>query len=124
MKVRLIICGVCRGEFDEGEWEADTRCPECESPKQKAGTRLATLTAPPTSGEALTKLQAMGQEFDATSGEEMRLRERLVALATAEAEYRKLHDLHGDDDMRTGRAWDWMRRKGDEARAALTKGAE
>lgn len=53
---------------------------------------LATLTAPPTSiepvqkvheltsGEALTQLQAMGQEFDATSGEEMRLRERLSAL--------------------------------------------
>lgn len=48
-----------------------------------------------------------------------RLREALDALATAEAEYRHLHDLHGGADIRTGRAWDWMRRKGDEARAAL-----
>lgn len=45
--------------------------------------------------------------------------EALQNLATAESEYRKLHDLHGDDDMRTGRAWDWMRRKGDAARKAL-----
>lgn len=39
--VRFAICGVCRGEFDEAEWDADTRCPECESPKQRAGTRIA-----------------------------------------------------------------------------------
>jgi hypothetical protein len=46
--------------------------------------------------------------------------EALRDLETAEYEYRKLHDLHGDGDLRTGRAWDWMRRKGDAARKALS----
>lgn len=55
----------------------------------------------------------------AQSGEGERLREALFFLASAEAEYRRLHDLHGDGDIRTGRAWDRMRRRGDEARAAL-----
>lgn len=46
--------------------------------------------------------------------------EALRDLETAEYEYRKMHDLHGDGDMRTGRAWDLMRRKGDAARKALS----
>lgn len=41
--VRFAICAVCQGEFDEGEWDADSRCPECESPKQRAGTRIASF---------------------------------------------------------------------------------
>jgi len=49
------------------------------------------------------------------------LLEALEALANAEYEYRYMHDLHGDDDLRAGRAWDWMRRKGDDARAAIAK---
>jgi len=49
------------------------------------------------------------------------LREALEALANAEYEYRHLHDLHGDSDIRAGRAWDWMRRKGDAARAILAQ---
>lgn len=76
--------------------------------------------------QPLDTIQRLGQEFDApeaspspVTGEA--LREALADLATAEAEYRKLHDLHGDSDMRTGRAWDRMRRKGDAARAALSR---
>lgn len=48
----------------------------------------------------------------------------LEALAAAEKEYRFRHDLHGDDDMQTGRAWDQMRRAGDIARAYLTRTAQ
>ena len=65
--------------------------------------------------------ETLGAKFvPASAGDVERLRGLLLSLATAEAEYRHLHDLHGDGDMRTGRGWDWMRRKGDEARAALT----
>lgn len=42
--VTFVRCKVCGGEFDEGEWDADTRCPECESPKQADGKRRATLS--------------------------------------------------------------------------------
>lgn len=52
--------------------------------------------------------------------EKERLREALRNLAAAEATYRQTHDLHGDDDMKTGRAWDRMRRSGDAARTLLT----
>lgn len=47
------------------------------------------------------------------------LADALRALAEAEATYRKNHDLHGDGSRETGRAWDMMRRAGDEAREAL-----
>ena len=43
----------------------------------------------------------------------------LTRLADAEQHYRLMHDLHGDGDMRAGRAWDLMRRAGDQARDAL-----
>ena len=29
-------CTTCGGEFDEGEWEASSECPECETPKARA----------------------------------------------------------------------------------------
>ena len=45
--------------------------------------------------------------------------EELKALADAEQAYRKAHDLYGGGDIRTGRAWDAMRRAGDAARQAL-----
>lgn len=32
--VTFVVCTTCGGEFDEGEWDADTRCPECEQPKR------------------------------------------------------------------------------------------
>ena len=44
------------------------------------------------------------------------LLEALQKLATAEKEYRFLHDHMGADRPETGRAWDLMRRAGDQAR--------
>lgn len=43
----------------------------------------------------------------------------LADLEAAEAAYRKIHDLAGDGNIRTGRAWDHMRRCGDHARMVL-----
>ena len=40
-------------------------------------------------------------------------------LQDAEANYRHCHDLYGGGDMKSGRAWDLMRRRGDAARSAL-----
>ena len=37
--VTFVRCKICGGEFDDGEWDADTRCPECESPKRADGKR-------------------------------------------------------------------------------------
>jgi len=37
--VVFIRCASCGGEFDEGEWDAASKCPECEQPKRKAGRR-------------------------------------------------------------------------------------
>ena len=45
-------------------------------------------------------------------------------LADAEAEYRRCHDVFGDGHIQAGRAWDAMRRAGDEARATLTRAKE
>lgn len=43
-KVTFVRCASCSGEFDEGEWDADTRCPECEQPKEVAGKRAVLLS--------------------------------------------------------------------------------
>lgn len=48
------------------------------------------------------------------------MREALEDLETREAEYRHEHDIYGDGNILTGRAWDRMRRAGDRARTALT----
>lgn len=48
------------------------------------------------------------------------LRYPLDYLARAEANYRSAHDLLGAADIRTGQAWDKMRKAGDIARAALS----
>lgn len=45
----------------------------------------------------------------------------LTYLEAAEANYRKIHDLAGDGNIRTGRAWDHMRRCGDHARMVLAQ---
>ena len=42
-------------------------------------------------------------------------------LARAEAFYRAQHDQCGDGHILTGRAWDLMRRAGDDARAAISR---
>lgn len=54
------------------------------------------------------------------SGEGEGLRTLLDDLQQAEAEYRLMHDRHGDGSRAAGRAWDLMRRAGDKARAALS----
>jgi hypothetical protein len=46
-------------------------------------------------------------------------REALDDLQQAEAEYRLMHDRHGDGSQAAGRAWDLMRRAGDNARDCL-----
>ena len=48
-------------------------------------------------------------------------RKLAINLAMREADYRLNHDVHGDGDMKAGRAWDKMRQSGDRIReAALT----
>jgi hypothetical protein len=44
----------------------------------------------------------------------------LTTLAGCEETYRHHHDHFGGDDMRTGRAWDAMRRAGDNARKLMS----
>ena len=44
-----------------------------------------------------------------------------TALSVCEREYRRCHDLYGRSDMRTGRAWDAMRRAGDRLRTLLSE---
>ncbi len=50
-----------------------------------------------------------------------RTEQLLDSLQAAESVYRKSHDIHGDGHMVTGRAWDKMRKRGDEAREFLDK---
>lgn len=61
----------------------------------------------------------MFEEFESDLAANARLREALDKLQAAEAAYRVAHDVHGDMTMKSGRAWDLMRRAGDGARAAL-----
>lgn len=56
----------------------------------------------------------------ASEAREDALREALENLANREQEYRIIHDTKGDGSREAGRAWDLMRRAGDNARAALT----
>jgi hypothetical protein len=48
-------------------------------------------------------------------------RETLEELAKAERSYRTSHDDDGPGAVRTGRAWDRLRKAGDAARALLEK---
>lgn len=47
MASNTVFCGSCFGEFDRAEWEADTRCPECESPKCAITKARAAALSPP-----------------------------------------------------------------------------
>lgn len=68
----------------------------------------------PALSDALTRLKAEVERKD----------EALDDLQQAEAEYRLMHDRHGDGSQAAGRAWDLMRRAGDKARAALSQEEE
>lgn len=76
-KVTFVRCASCSGEFDEGEWDADTRCPECEQPKQWSERRTAILSPEGRSngagedGSAIDEIAALRAEIE-------RLREALV----------------------------------------------
>ncbi len=50
------------------------------------------------------------EALEGAEGESSRLRELLNDLRIKVNTYRLRHDLFGDGDMRTGRAWDEMRR--------------
>jgi len=43
------------------------------------------------------------------------------SLAEAEKEYRRCYEVLGGDNIKTGRAWDLMRRYGDQVRAATIR---
>ena len=55
---------------------------------------------------------ALGEERD-------ELLNALKTIAVAEADYRKSFELKGSDHIETGRAWDLLRRAGDQARLRL-----
>lgn len=67
--------------------------------------------------EAATTITTLAAERDA-------LREALERLEVREAAYRHAHDLHGDGSIQAGRAWDQMRRAGNEARTTLERTAQ
>jgi len=49
------------------------------------------------------------------------LAEAALLLHEAESHYRMMHDYNGGGNIKTGRAWDRMRRAGDNARNAITE---
>lgn len=54
------------------------------------------------------------------AAEQLRLlTEAASALEKAEATYRYCHDVLGGGDIKTGRAWDKMRRAGDRVRSLI-----
>ena len=64
---------------------------------------------------------AMRDRAHAAEATVAELVEALEDLAVCEAEYRHEHDVYGDGNIMTGRAWDRMRRAGDRARALLSR---
>jgi hypothetical protein len=62
---------------------------------------------------------AIARAYVALSEREKVLERHVDDLQQSEAEYRLMHDRHGDGSRAAGRAWDLMRRAGDKARAAL-----
>jgi hypothetical protein len=64
-------------------------------------------------------MDALCDALESTQAEIARLTTALNALQQAEATYRYAHDVLGAGDTKTGRAWDLLKRAGDNARAAL-----
>lgn len=65
----------------------------------------------------VTQLKEAADEIKALRAERDWWQGAAKALAEREADYRHNHDVHGRGDMKTGRAWDLMRRQGDRIRA-------
>lgn len=65
------------------------------------------------------ELRELLRGYRATDPKAQALADALRELTAAETEYRKCHDLLGASDMKTGRAWDAMRRASQRATAAL-----
>lgn len=63
--------------------------------------------------------RAVCAERDEARAEVDGLKKALYRLATCEADYRAKHDMLGGSDIKTGRAWDALRKAGDSARKAL-----
>ena len=110
-KAALLPCPFCGGEAELREWDwpyerFQVRCSVC---KTAAKTRLSTRE----------KAIAAWNTRQLVPREAVEAEKLALALADAEAEYRRFYQAHGAGDMRTGRAWDKMRRRGDMIRAAL-----
>ncbi len=87
------------------------------SPRQSAGLYEVGNVA----HEAASAGRADNARIAALEADNARLMGLVENLAGAEAAYRIAHDLHGGGSLQSGRAWDRMRRAGDEARATLAK---
>jgi len=76
--------------------------------------------------EAFERNRAVKAEVEMThmAIREATLRSALTRLEFAERNYRKTHDVHGDGSREAGRAWDELRRAGNEARQALKEAAQ
>ncbi len=74
-----------------------------------------------TDNEAVTAWNTRALEGIASPAAIGEVVEALRDLAEKEAEYRHDHDVYGDGNTMTGRAWDRMRYSGERARAALAK---
>ena len=59
------------------------------------------------------------KDVEAAEAENARFRTALNDLCAAEQHYRSEHDIHGGKSLKSGRAWDLMRRAGNDGRAAL-----
>lgn len=109
-------------EFHEGQAEAlcilangataiPTLIDEIEALRARVETQADWIeTAIDQMADCESEIEALRAERDWWQG-------AAKALAEREADYRHNHDVHGRGDMKTGRAWDLMRRQGDRIRA-------
>lgn len=107
-------------------------CPLCEGRSMGPGEACLAGCADgmvlPTTAHILRNIKpwmlADRKEIEQLKTENERLKGALDILQMREAAYRSTHDLNGDGSMKTGAAWDAMRRAGDKARALLSSREE
>ena len=112
VEVTLLPCPFCGGEarlagFDEGYVE----CADCGATANMDGNFQGSPAEAWNTRAATASNAAMVAE----------LVEHLDLLANREQQYRAMHDLKGDGSHEAGRAWDLMRRAGDQARTTLAR---